>query len=170
MTKTYLATTATGVEVYIGEDTLKHLEAHSDVKLEDVAEAIKAFDYVSPFRIGMVDLGRVVGKNNCVEVSDGDKVLHLHRKGRQGTTPIVFSKEAADTSIVTVGVCKDDDGKDTLFTSYYGVLAPKEPWDRHLKDEERPEAEEFWSTHAIVYNPELIEPEDVAVVNGKEVM
>ncbi len=148
--KNLLATTATGVNVYIGEETFSHMEAHSNVDFEHIKEAIGKMEYVGPFAIKPIDLGRVIGKDSCVEVTKSDDVRMVRRANRDGETPMVYGKDAADTSLIVVGVCTDDDGLDTLFTAFYGQLAPKEPWDPYLKDEERAESETFWSTHALV--------------------
>lgn len=159
MGKKFLATTATGIEIYIGEDTLEHLKAHSDLKFSDIAEAVsKVTWYNAPFGIDNVDLGRVVGKDRCVEVAP-ETANHIQmrtRKGRKGKTPILLEKEGfapADTSKMVVGICKDrEDGIDTLFTAFYGILAPREPWDEAIEKGSKEEAEsvEFWRTHALV--------------------
>ncbi len=150
MIKKLLAVAKSGLSVYVGEETLKHMEAHSDVQIAHVKEAISKLEYNAPFWIGAVDLGRSVGKDHCVEITDADDVRMEVRPNRDGATPIVYGRSAADTSLVVIGICHDDDGLETLFTAFYGQLAPKEPWDPHLKDEERAESERFWSTHALV--------------------
>jgi hypothetical protein len=61
------------------------------------------------------------------------------------------------TSLITIGICLDDDGVHTLFTAFYGKLAPREPWDPSLPDQDRAESEEFWKTHAIVATPDEID-------------
>ncbi len=156
MAKKLLAVSATGAPVYVGEDTINHMTAHSDVKMSDVAEAIKKLSYQAPFFIGPVDLQRVIGANSCVEVTAQDEVKMLRRKNRDGETPIVFNRQAEPTTQIVVGVCTDDDGLETLFTAFYGQLAPKEPWDPRLKDEEREESEAFWRTHALVYEEGML--------------
>ena len=159
MEKKFLATTANGIGVYVGEDTLEHLKAHSDVDLKVVAEAVsKVTWYNAPFGINSVDLGRIVGKEGCVEITP-EMASHVQmrtRKGRKGETPVLLKKEGftpADTSKMVVGICKDrKDGINTLFAAFYGVLAPREPWGEAIEKGSKEEAEsvEFWRTHAIV--------------------
>lgn len=156
MAKKLITVANSGLQIYVGEETLSHMEAHSDVNMSDVAEAIKQLDYKGPFFIGSVDLGRVIGTDSCVEISAQDEVKMARRKNRDGLTPIVFGREAAPTTQIVVGICTDDDGLETLFTAFYGQLAPKEPWDPRLKDEEREESEKFWSTHALVYEEGML--------------
>lgn len=158
--KVFLATTATGIDVYIESETFEHMQAHPDVDLEVVKEAISKIDDITtetPFRIGSTDLGRTVGKDNCVEINSEDKIEMLYRKNRDGQTPVILNGEKADTSLVTVGICLDQ-GKHTMFTAFYGQLAPKEPWDERIQNPtEKAEAEKFWSTHALVLEPDAID-------------
>ncbi len=158
--KNIIATTKNGQEVYVGEETLKHLEAHSDVKMEDVKEAIgKISSYNGHFFIGEVNLGRILGKDTCVETDQGENsgVQYLYRKGRDGRTPVILGGEGVDTEKIVVGICLDDDGLHTLFTAFYGCLAPKEPWDASLMDTEKEESVRFWSTHALAVSEDTID-------------
>ena len=150
MAKKLLEVAKSGLSVYVGEETLAHMEAHSDVQMAHVKEAISKLDYQGPFWIGAVDLGRTIGKDHCVEITPQDDVRMVRRPNRDGETPMVYGREAADSSLIVIGICHDDDGLETLFTAFYGQLAPKEPWDPRLRDEEREASETFWSTHALV--------------------
>lgn len=149
--KTFIATTNNNVDVYMCESTYEHMLAHPDVQMSDIKEAIEKMVYTAPFQMAQVDLERICGKDACISIPAGMKPEMRTRKGRQGKTPVFLSGvEAADTSLLTLGICKDDDGKDTVFTAFYGQLAPKEPWDPRLSDSERSEAEQFWISHALV--------------------
>ena len=158
-TKTFIATTETGKAVYMCSDTYEHMMAHPDVRIEDVKEAVERSDYVGPFKMASVNLGRTVGKDGCIRVPEGMTPHMLFRKGRDGKTPVFFEgeAEAADTSLVTIGICTDDDGLETVFTAFYGQLAPKEPWDPRQKEQERKESEEFWRSHALVVSQDSID-------------
>jgi len=146
-----IAKSKNGKAVYINERTEEHMQAHDDVKMSDIQEAISRIDLVDQFTIGPVDLGRVIGKSHCVVRKDGDDVKMLYRKGRDGKTPMVFNRESEDTTSIVIGICIDKmTGEYRLFTSWYGVLAKKEPWDPSIKDEkELAECQEFWNTHAL---------------------
>lgn len=157
-TKTFIGTTGNGIEVYMCESTYEHMLAHPDVRMSDVKEAISKMSYKAPFQMAQVDLGRICGKDSCVEIPAGMKPEMRTRKGRQGKTPVFISGvEAADTSLLTIGICTDDDGKNTVFTAFYGQLAPKEPWDQRLSDSERSESEIFWNNHALVVTENQLE-------------
>lgn len=149
--KVFIGTTKNNIEVYMCESTYTHMLAHPDVKMSDIKEAIMKTVYKAPFQIKAVDLGRICGKDACIEIPAGMKPEMRTRKGRQGKTPVFISGvEAADTSLLTIGICTDGDGKNTIFTAFYGQLAPKEPWDQRLSDSERSESEIFWNNHALV--------------------
>ena len=137
-------------EVYICEQTLQHMAAHADVNFNDIKEAIRKIDLVGTFFMDSINLGRNVGKNHCIYVSHENwgKVKMLQRPNRAGLTPQIKA-EPEDTSMITVGICLDEDGLWTIFTAFYGPKAPKEPWDKNLKEEERAESEAFWSCHAL---------------------
>ena len=153
MSKELFAITNNNRKVWIDEETRIHMDAHSDVDMEVVKEAISKIVFNDPFTMEMVDMDRVVGTDNCVETKN---FFLAYRKGREGMTPIT-QEPARETSIVTVGMCRDDDGRVTLFTAFYGVKAPKEPWDKSLKPEEREESEKFWATHALNVPDEAID-------------
>ena len=149
--KTFIAKTSNNVDIYMCESTYEHMLAHPDVRMSDIKEAIMKTVYKAPFQIKAVDLGRICGKDACIEIPAGMKPEMRIRKGRQGKTPVFISGvEAEDTTLLTIGICTDDDGKNTVFTAFYGQLAPKEPWDQRLSDSERSESEEFWTSHALV--------------------
>lgn len=43
----------------------------------------------------------------------------------------------------------DDHGETILYTAYGGPSAPREPWDSTLNEEQRAQAQQFWSEHAL---------------------
>ena len=174
--KVWLARTASNQDIYIDQQTYEHMKAHPDVDIAHTVEAIgKINDYNEQFRIGSVDLGRTIGKDRCIEVTDENKdsVKMAIRKGRDGQTPVLFEKdgfEPAYTSKITLGMCKDDDGKHTIFTSFYGDLAPKEPWDKSLKGnpDKQAEAKDFWDNHALVVTEDMVESLDLNKENFEQ--
>lgn len=157
--KRFVGTTKNGIDIYaINQDA--HMAAHESVTDEMLTEALKLVDYKAPFWMESIDVGHVIGTDNCVSVSESDDVKMLYRKGRAGKSPIVFGREPAKTNLLTIGICHDDDGIDTIFTAFTGVKAPKEPWDPSLKsDEAKQEAEDFWKVHALVFDESIIDSE-----------
>lgn len=154
--------TRNGITIEVPESTLAHLEAHKDVKFKDVEEAIGKVNYDGEFFKGAIDLGRTVGKTGCVRVNSNDKVLYYRRKNRHGDTPFVKGRKPEATNKVVVIMEKDrfDPSRHILITTWYGELAPMEPWDaryKNLPEEEIQKCDEFWSTHALIYDPSVIE-------------
>lgn len=127
-----------------------HMQAHSDITDELIAEAIEKIDYVPPFTMVTVDLGRIIGFDHCVKTTDSDSIIMKARTGRNTESRIVLNRSAEPTSLMTIGICRDDDGLDTIFTAFAGQKAPKELSDPRLSESERPEAEQFWACHALV--------------------
>lgn len=162
--RAFLANTANGQPIYANEATLKHMEAHSDVALEHIIEAITKVDsFDGMFFMGTVDLGRVIGESSCVRVSEEDwgkgLVIRLTRKGRKGETPFVLNRKPEPTQSLTLGMCIDrEDGYFKLFTAFYGVKGEREPWDPNIKDkDEKWRSQKFWKEHALVYDKDAID-------------
>ena len=152
METTLLATTTTNQEIYMDNESLEHMKAHSDVDFEHIKEGISKIDnYNGAYGMIGVDLGHTIGYSNCVETPDRNKVFTLKRAGRAIDTTTVFGIRPIETSIITIGLANDVkvDGKNKMFTAFYGPLAPKEPTDPTLSDAEREEAVKFWSKHAL---------------------
>lgn len=149
--KKIIAKTKNNINVYICDETLKHMEAHPDVSISHIKEAIQNISLDGGFFMESIDMGRMVGKDHCLAVSPENwrKVKMVKRPERKGLTPMIKA-EPQDTSLITIGICLDDDGLWTLFTAFYGVKAPKEPWDVESA-EEKAESEKFWRCHALCY-------------------
>ena len=148
--KKFIVKTKNNMNVYIGEKTLQHMEAHPDVLICHIKEALEKVSLEGTFFMESIEMKRTVGKDHCVYVSPENwgNIKMIQRPNRNGPTPMIKS-EPSDTSLITIGACIDDDGLWTLFTAFYGVKAPKEPWDKNLTDEEREESKKFWKCHAI---------------------
>lgn len=148
--KKLIETTKNNTEVFIGEETIKHMEAHSDVSIKHIKDAIKKITLNGTFFMESINMGKNVGKDHCIKImpEDFEKIKMVQRPNRKGLTPMIEA-EPEDTELLTIGLCIDeDDGKWTLFTAFYGIKAPREPWDTHT-DEERAESETFWNCHAL---------------------
>lgn len=141
--------TKNGKEVYVIVDDA-HMQAHPQITEALLAEAIGKVDYKPPFQMVTVDMGRTIGTDPCVSTGPDDKIVWQARKGRTTPSRMVLGREPEATNLVTVGICTDDDGLETVFTAFPGQLAPKELHDPRLREDERPEAEAFWAVHALV--------------------
>lgn len=160
MEKRLVGRTSNGIEIYaINSD--EHMAAHATVTDKMLEKALSLVEYNAPFWMETVDVGEIIGNDNCVLVSEADDVRMLYRKGREGRTPIVFGKKAPETTMLTIGIKNDtEDGRATIFTAFTGAKAPREPWDSSLEaEDEKSEAEYFWATHALVYDETAIDSE-----------
>lgn len=146
--KKEIGTTMNGHHVYVILND-SHMLAHSSVTETLLTEAVSKIDYTPTFWMGEVDLGRIIGKDACVQTTETDDVRYECRVGRKTLSRVVYGREPEDTSILTVGLCTDDDGLVTVFTAFPGKKAPKELSDPSLRESERPEAEQFWACHAL---------------------
>lgn len=154
--------TKNNLKVIVPQSTIEHMEAHADVSFRKLKEAVKRIDYQGGFFKASIDMGRVIGKTTCVEVGPDDEVQHLYRKNRKGTTPFVKGREPEDTTNIVVIFREGRYGNPILITSWYGGLAPMEPWDarrKHCSEEEIRESDEFWSTHALIFDESCVDME-----------
>ena len=156
MTKRLLGLSKDGAEVFVLAEN-EHMAAHAAVSDAILAEGVGKIEISGrPFLMDTVEFDRVIGADDCVAVTNVDDIRLLQRKARRGLSRIVFNREADPTRLLTVGICRDDDGLLTVFTAFFGAKAPKEPWDCKT-DAERAESDAFWATHALVFNPEALE-------------
>ena len=156
MTKRLLGKSKDGQDVFVLAEN-EHMAAHAAVSETILAEGVGQIEISGrPFLMDTVDFGRIIGVDDCVAVTATDDVRLLRRKARKGLSRIVFGRKAEPTRLLTVGICRDDDNLLTVFTAFFGVKAPKEPWDCK-NDAEKTESDAFWATHALVFNPEALE-------------
>ena len=101
-----------------------------------------------------------IGYNNCIATTPADKVVNVYRKGRLGTTPMVKGRKPEPCKSMVVIIRKDREYENCyrLVTCFVGEESFREPWDVTIRtEEERKESENYWSTHALVYNPDLVD-------------
>lgn len=157
----YFGKTKDGAEVYDRSDS--HFHSEGGLTPELLGEALATIEANGrPFIKELVRFDHIIGGKTCVEVGPEDEIVMAYRKGRSGPTPLVKNREASPCDSVTVILRKDRsirdrDAYETL-TSYVGEGSPREPWDPNLSSEEdRKECEDFWNSHALLYNDDLID-------------
>lgn len=136
--------------------TEEHLLAHPEVMglLEEARTLITDEDANSDFALSLVDFGRVIGTNNCV--IDHESRMFAYRVGRNAPTRVTITKQGTPCSTMVVIHMPDkmDTTKRFLITAFIGTLAEKEPHDKSIQtNDELKKALEFWSSHAIVWDP-----------------
>lgn len=146
--------TACGNTITITEDTRTHLAAHPEA-WELLEEAVaKVTLPESGFLLTTVDLGRVIGRNACVEASKvqaNEPALFACRTGRDVPSRVVTGVEKPETSEFSIIAGRQDDGTWLLYTGFAGPVAPREPHDVGLTNGNEAELE-FWCRHALVYD------------------
>lgn len=159
-TNILLGTTRDGYNVYDREDS--HLHTEGGMNKELVNEAI-SYMYANNarFKVKTVHFRRNVGICCLVPITEADDVIMVYRKGRQGPTPMVKNRQGEKTNAITIIIRKERNVENhyTLITAFVGEQSFPEPWDKQLKEgsKELAESIEFWSTHALLYNEEVID-------------
>ena len=152
--KKHIGLTADNIYVYAIIDN-KHMLSHTDVSEDLIIEAIQkvTFGLENTERMITVDMGRIIGKQACVETTADDKVVEAKRPGRKIASRIVCNRDPVPTSKLTLGFSiKREDGLLTVFTAYPGEWAPMELTDykyKRLSPKEQAKIRMFWDTHAL---------------------
>ena len=71
------------------------------------------------------------------------------KRGNRAGESRLCDRPVRQTRTVTVIAGPHGDEACVLYTAFGGPLAPKEPWDPSLSDEDRAKARAFWSEHAL---------------------
>jgi len=103
-----------------------------------------------------VDVGRVIGTTDVVEVDDTDDIIYAIRKNRreQGYVPFTRSRKAQDSSYISISLILEPDGSYTLSSAWVGKWDdPPFPQEPHAK----PESKDYWHKHAFVWGSQEIE-------------
>ena len=159
ITGQYLGTTRDGYNVYDRVDS--HLHFEGGITKQLVRRAL-GFIYANGvvFKKKVVYFREIIGYNNCIAINENDEVVKVYRKGRSGKTPMVKNRkpEACKSMVVIIRKDRERENCYTLITCFVGEESVREPWDITLRtDEEKAASEHYWATHALVYNPELID-------------
>ena len=157
----FFGRTKDGAEVYDRPDS--HFHSEGGLTPELLGEALATIEANGrPFIKELVRFDHIIGGKTCVEVGPEDEIMMAYRKGRSGPTPLVKNREASPCDSVTVILRKDRSIRDRdvyeTLTSYVGEGSPREPWDPNLTSEEdRKECEDYWKSHALLYDDNLID-------------
>ncbi len=139
-----------------------HFKQHPAV-LANIPEALeKVVDQLQSYKDDSfikktVDLNKVIGKREAIELKGNEEVYYAQRMGRRTLTKFVRGVEAEDCSCITFIVSKVNDKKFRLITAYIGYSAEKEPLDPAIKTEEEfNRAKEYWSKTAMIEGTQAI--------------
>jgi hypothetical protein len=154
---------ACGGRIIVPRKTADHLRAHPEVveHLGDAIARVQLPDGGAFLRVA-VEMGRLVGPSGLVEtapIAVNELALFAHRIGRDFASRVVVGEQGPEVSTIAVLAFADkaDFSTYVLITAFVGDLAPREPWDPNFESEtERTEALEFWSSHALVWDSDVM--------------
>ena len=149
-----IGTTQNGLLVYVdpkGSHAATHLKDTPELR-ELVREALLRVKPVSARDRLEVDLGRIIGHSELVEVRPEDRVFYAIRVGRKTYTPFVDGREPVPTSWVALTLERRDEHSWTLYSAWIGRQTPSLPGDPG----EDARSGEFWTRHALVFGRQEI--------------
>jgi len=152
-----------GETVLIPQETKDHLLAHPEIwdVLEEALSKVES--NIRDFIIEEVDMGRFIGKSGAIRLTESTmsqikKLQFAKRVGRENWSRVITGAEAPDCNSVVVIASREDDNNYKLITAYVGWLSEREPTDPGLTVGDLPKSLKFWSSYALVYDPEIMGP------------
>jgi len=133
-------------------------ESHLDHGLTKamVEYLLKRFGEREGFFIETISLPDELGELDCGLYGPlmGDEPIredevHYSRRGRRDGKSRMVDRSVRKTRLLSVIAGPHDGESCVLYTAYGGPVAPREPFDRSLDEEEKSESEKFWAEHAL---------------------
>ncbi|MDB5170313.1 MAG: hypothetical protein JWO35_7 [Candidatus Saccharibacteria bacterium] len=156
----FLCTSKNGKRV-----TYDPIHSHAATHLEDtpqlkdlVIEAIQNMTLKEDSIGTEIDMGRIVGTSDVVDVDSTDEVVYGIRKNRdkEGHAPFVKSRHGDPCSYVALHLVKQDDGSYVLSSTWIGTFSgDDEPFPNAPDATVR--SKEFWNKRAFVYGSQEIQ-------------
>jgi hypothetical protein len=132
-----------------------HLNAHADdflLPLEDVLARVQAaITHDAPIGAAIavyLTAETPLGWSRCVR-AEGRRTWWGYRPDRSIPSHLAAGDREA-VCVVTAWIRREAEDQATLITVYPGGPAPKEIHDPSLSEADRPEAEAFWTAHALI--------------------
>lgn len=104
-----------------------------------------------------VDMEKVVGASDVVEIDENDEIVYAMRKNReeQGYVPFTKSRKTQPTSLVSIYLARKDNSTYELSSAWIGEYeSPMFPQMDNATDDSIP----YWSKHAFVWGSQEIIP------------
>lgn len=98
------------------------------------------------------DMGRQIGYDEIVETAETDKIFYAKQLHKKSYTRFVKNHKAEPTQILSGLLLQDKNGDYELSELWLGKLFPPMPG----TEDATPESNDFWKTHAVVYNGQHI--------------
>lgn len=145
-----------GVEVY--DRFFSHVHEEGGLTKELLSEAISKVFITKGFAEYVVDMGREIGCTTCVPVTNDDDVEYVYRIGRMGKTPMVHNRAPLPCKYIKMVIAQNYEGDFVMITCFIGKGGYREPWDKSIRSiKEKRASEEYWRTHALIFDPDLID-------------
>lgn len=153
--KQFLCKSLNGVDVYIdyGHTNIEVHTVENPDLLGLVKEVLKDSNLEGDNIAISKDMGRQIGKTNCVITDGSDEIVFAKRIGRESYSRFVKNRELEPTTNIAIVLHKTDDGYN-LWSAWCGDLVPVEADDNGRMRT----IEGFWDTHALVYDTKIIQP------------
>lgn len=152
-----------GGKLLIPQSTRDHLLAHPDVG-DLIEEATARLELPGgAFLARAIDLSRPIGLSGCVPAPRIERTerttfaLRVQRPRPSRVAVGVSQVPTTEFAFIAKPSAEDPSHVYVLITCWVGGLAPKEPGDA-APGKEFEEAFEFWATHALVYDQEVMGP------------
>jgi len=145
-----------GIMVYV-DDAATHRHGYDEETLKELIEKTELDLGEQGLSVTTSDMGRVMGKDNCLETKDGDTIVYYHRPTGNGDvreypSRMILNRGAEPTTLMSLVIGDNCPEKlPFVYTYYAGAATPREPGDPSLtKPGDIQESEQFWDRHALV--------------------
>ena len=147
-----LCTSANGMKIVfdpINSHTATHFKDAPQLK-NLVSELLSSMHLEGELIAKDVDMGRIVGNSDVVEVNNDDEIVYAMRKNRrdQGYVPFTKSRPTQPSSLISIYLIKHDSKTYELASVWIGEYeSPMFP----QMSNATPESIPYWKTHAFVW-------------------
>jgi hypothetical protein len=151
-----LYTTACKKSIGLDQAARRHLEAHPGIMriLPEVCRRIwlpineseLRTEVEFPYPVGVT--GRVPTRLITIDT----RSMFAWRIGRKHPSRVVIADPPTVNTVVVIAVPTRHAYIYRLMTAYFGTLAPFEPFDKKLSDDERDASMRFWCSNALVHD------------------
>lgn len=123
--------------------------------VELAAEITKITDLHDEFTMFHTDMGHTIGTSDLVAIETGDRLVWAKRANRDTYTVFNMSKQSQPSSLVTTAYEQHNDGTYELVSTWIG---PSDSPSMPGTERETPDSRAFWSTHALAWGTQEIQP------------
>ncbi len=162
-----IGNTADGI--LVKDRNFSHFHRENGITPETIKAAIQTIDTKNrAFIEECIEFDHPIGFTHCVEVKPDDTVISVYRKGRSKPIPMVLGRDPEPCNKLCVVLLRTKIGKgpkghggETIYqlvTAFAGNQLATTPDDPHIKtEEERKRCLDFWSKHALVFDPGAVD-------------